>query len=195
MACRAKTGFTLIEILIVVVIIATLATVTIVSLNIPARFQQTKINAAMADASALKAATQLYFADMGFYPPDVNRGVDPGFTQPLPNRPDGSSGDMGIICYNCPANWQTIVAQKWRGPYLVTWPASTPWGGKYDYNYWRDGQTRYGCVVPPGIYAGIQGDYDNNNTVPQSAEQEMTSRGYDADGCVNGEVELILIKF
>ena len=191
----AAKGFTLIEIIIVVGIIAILSAIAIVSLNLPLRFQQARINEATTDASALKVATQLYFSDLGFYPPDVNRGVDPGFTQSLPSRPDGSSGDMGINCGHCPPDWQTVVAQKWRGPYLISWPMVTPWNGKYDYNYWGSGMIRYGCVVPSGIYAGVQGDYSNQNTIPEAAEQELIDGGYDADGCLNGESELILIKF
>ena len=189
-----KSSFNLIEVLIVVGIIAILAVVVLLSLNLPGRFQQSKITQATSDASALKVATQLYFADMGFYPPDVNRGVDPGFTQSLPYRPDGSSGDMGINCSHCPSDWQTIVSQKWRGPYLVSWPTDTPWGGKYDYNYWGSGASRYGCTVPAGIYAGIQGDYSNRNTIPSSAEQDLINKGYDGDNCLNGESQLTLIK-
>lgn len=191
----SRNSFTLIEILIVIGIVAILATVVLVSLNLPGRFQQSKVTQAISDASALKAATQLYFADMGFYPPDVNRGVDPGFTRSLPYRPDGSSGAMGINCNHCPSNWQTIVAQKWRGPYLVSWPIVTPWGGKYDYNYWGSPATRYGCIVPAGIYAGVQGDYNNRNTIPSSAEQDLINKRYDGDSCLNGESQLILIKF
>lgn len=192
---RRRDGFTLLEIIIVFAIIAILAAVILVSLNLPGRLQQAKVLETISDASALKVAPQLYFQDMGFYPPDVNRGADPGFTQSLPYFPDGHVGSLGTNCSHCPSNWQQIVAQNWRGPYLVKWPVSTYWGGKYDYNYWGSGTTRYGCYVPAGIYAGVQGNYSNQNTIPASAEQELISKGYDGDGCINGESQLILIKF
>lgn len=195
-----KKSFTLLEILIVTAIIAILAAAVLVSLNLSRRFLQARVTEAIADASALKVATQLYFNDLGFYPPDVNRGADPGFTQPLPYFPDGHEGDLGTNCSHCPQNWQDLVSQKWRGPYLANWPMTTPWGGKYDYNYWGAGTTRYGCDVAAGIYAGIQGDYNNQNTLPPEAEQELLGTGvttivYDGDGCENGEAQLILIRF
>ena len=192
---RTCRGFTLLELLLVIGIIAILATVVFVSLNLPGRFEDAKINQATSVASSLKVAIQLYFNDMGFYPPDVNRGGDPGFTQSMPYFPDGHSGSLGIQDGHLPSNWEDLVAQNWRGSYLAEWPDNTPWGGEYDYNYWGDGGTRYGCEVPAGVYVGIQGDYSNNNTIPSSAEQKMMDLGYDADGCVNGETQLFLIKF
>lgn len=186
-------GFTLVEILVVVAIIGILSTLIFVAVF--NHFRKAKVTRATVDASALKIATQLYFGDIGFYPPDVGRGADPGFTQQLPYFPDGHSGSTDTNCSHCPSNWEDIVAQNWNGPYLEEWPVTTPWGGKYDYNYWGSDASRYGCTVSAGIYAGVQGDYDNNNTIPQAAEQELIDRGYDGDGCINGESQLILIRF
>jgi general secretion pathway protein G len=79
-------GFTLIELLVVIGIIGLIASITLASL----RDSREKGKAANAGGTArnLRLATELYYANMGFYPPDVNRGWDPGFTHPLPFNPD-----------------------------------------------------------------------------------------------------------
>lgn len=192
-------GFTLIELLIVIVIITVLGTI------IWAGTRSSKESAAVVEAGftqqEMASAAERYYSHMGFYPPDVTRGWDPGFVQSLPwnadeaagNPPPGGYALPGTNCGHCPSNWQTIVQQRWKGPYLTVWPRFTPWKGKYDYNYWGSGATRPGnCIVPKGIYVGVQGDYNNNNTIPQSAEQKMIERGYDADNCMNGESQVLL---
>ena len=74
---------------------------------------------------------------MGFYPPDVNRGWDPGLSSTTPSNPD-NHGTSGADCSHCPEDWEDIVAAQWQGPYIKNWPQLTPWGGKYDYNYWAE---------------------------------------------------------
>lgn len=189
MAQKQK-GFTLIELLVVIAIVGLLATIILVNLN-QARMKG-QVTQAGLNARSLKIAAELYYNQMGFYPPDVGRGWDPGFRQPLPYNPD-TGGTTIPSCGHCPSDWVNIVQTKWDGPYLNTWPRFTPWGGKYDYNYWGSGASRYGCIVPPGIYAGVQGDYSNNNTIPAAAEQEMLDQEYDFDGCLNGEAQMVLI--
>lgn len=186
---KNKKGFTLVEIVVVIAITAFLA-----SLAYPSIFES-KENTRVLDTGLtqkeLTRATEAYFRDMGFYPPDVNRGWDPGFEKSLPWNPDGQTVS-GVDTSTVPSDWQDIIAEKWAGPYML-WQKSTPWGGRYDYNYWETAKTRNGgCVVPKGIYAGAQGDYSNNNTVPSSAEQKMITKGFDADGCLNGESQLLL---
>jgi general secretion pathway protein G len=182
-------GFTLIELLVVIAITAYLA--SLAYSNIHESRENTEVTDAGLTQKELTRATEAYFRDMGFYPPDVNRGWDPGFERPLPWNPDGLT-DSGVVTSTVPSNWQSIVAAKWAGPYM-TWPKSTPWGGRYDYNYWPTDTTRQGnCVVPKGIYAGAQGDYSNNHTIPSEAEQKMITKGFDADGCLNGEAQLLL---
>lgn len=190
MFSKREKGFTLIELLVVIGIIGLIASITLVSL----RDSREKGKAANAGGTArnLRLATELYYADMGFYPPDVNRGWDPGFTHRLPYNPD-TDQTTTPACPHCPANWTTILNQKWNGPYISFWPQSTLWGGKYDFNYWDVGTNRYGCIVAPGIYIGIQGDYSNQHTIPAYAEQLMIDQQYDSDGCLNGESQMILI--
>ncbi len=91
------------------------------------------------------------------------------------------------------------VQAKWRGPYIGSYPATTPWGGKYDYNYWFVGADRYTdlntgniCHVPPGIYIVVQGDYNDSSRIPQNDEQMLLDQKHDNDGCLDGESEMLL---
>jgi len=191
-------GFTLIELLVVIAIIGVLASVAIS--NLRSARESANVAKAGITQNQMTKAIELYFFDMGFYPPDVNRGWDPGFAQPLPSNPDEAAGEPpggsysspGTNCSHCPADWQDIIAQRWTGPYLNNWPRFTPWNGKYDYNYWGDGATRSGCNVSPGIYVGVQGDYDGSNTLPASAEQKMINKGFESENCMNGESQMLL---
>lgn len=195
-ASRTGRGYTLMEILLVVAITGILAVVVFVAVG--NAIWKARITQATQNAEKLKAATELYFIDMGFYPPDTNRGADPGFTQKFPYFPDGHQGTIISKHDHCPqpeSVWREIVDDQWRGPYLVEWPTETPWGGKYDFNYWEPACVRDGCPVGPGIFIGIQRDYNNENPIPPSAEQKMLDLGYDKDGCLNGEAQLLLIKF
>ena len=185
---KNKLGFTLIELLVVISIIGLLSAVgyTIYSSSV----KRGKIAQAVSNAKDLQQATNLYLTTTGFYPPDLGRGWDPGYMQLIPTNPDDGSTNVAALNAVVPLDAQA----KWDGPYLTEWPKLTPWGGKYDYNYWPVGASRYGCTVPAGVYMGIQGDYSNNNTVPLEEEQQMIGMGLDQDGCLNGEVQMKLLS-
>lgn len=194
----AQRGFTLIEMLVVIANIAILATIVIVGVN-SAR-EKANVLVTGVQQRELTKVIELYYDDMGFYPPDVNRGWDPGFDQPLPSNPDIEAGETvpspydtaGTNCSHCPSNWQTLVSQRWNGPYNPGWPRETRWKGKYDYNYWPNGATRGTCTVTPGIYIGVQGNYQNLKMISQSSEEKMIEKGYDSEGCINQESQMRL---
>ncbi len=202
---KNQTGFTLIELLVVIAIIGLLASVVLISLN-SARTKAKVVTAAQTQRQ-LQKAVELYYDDMGFYPPDVGRGTDPGFSTPL-----AYNADSGLNCNTnpadcpicsapqCPDDWIVKVQSKWRGPYIAKYPQTTPWGGKYDYNYWPAGAGRYIdqntgniCQVLPGIYMGVQGDYTDGNMIPQNAEKILLDQKHDNDNCLNGESEMLLM--
>ena len=147
----------------------------------------------------IASAIKRYRDRMGFFPPDVARGWDPGLEQAFPWNPDfGTSApptgvfrDDGTDCAHCPANWREVVAERWNGPYL-TWPSSTFWGGKYDYNHWPGGAIESGCLLKKGIYLAIQGDYQNEHRVPRTIEERMIERNIDDDACINTEIQMLL---
>ena len=186
----------MVELIVVIAIIGVLS--GIVLINVSDAREKVAVSTAGTNQRQMSKAVGLYFADMGFYPPDVNRGWDPGLVKAVPWSPDapgtGSFSTSGANCIDCPSDWQDIILQKWNGPYLGNWPQHTPWGGKYDYNYWTESSTeRFGCGVPPGIYMGVERDYDNiGGVVPPSAEIKMGQAGFDANCPNNGEAQMLL---
>lgn len=105
--CRrtSASGFTLVEIMVVVLIIAILA-----SLIIPKVINNTdtaKVAAAKSDIASLSSALDAFRLDNGRYPT-----TDEGL-QALEVRPS-----------NCP---------NWKGPYLTKQIPMDPWGNPYQY--------------------------------------------------------------
>jgi general secretion pathway protein G len=197
-SAKQKQAFTLIELLVVISILGLLASLILVSFN--STREKAKRTVALSNQRQLQKAMELYYNDMGFYPPDVNRGWDPGISKPLPYNADlgnncaTNSADCPV-CSNCPSDWVAQVQARWHGPYTASWPNTAPWGGKYDYNNWTATTTRYGCDVPPGIYIGTQRNYDDSNIMPLASEQWFLDSHMDADTCLNGESQLMLVRY
>ena len=120
-AYNSKKGFTIVELLIVIVVIAILAAISIVAYNgiqTRARDSQRK-----SDIAAITKGLELYYIDKGEYP----------------NYPDGSGGSTTMT-----ANWSTTSDASWQGfintlkPYMSTVPrdpTSTSTGGYNSLNY------------------------------------------------------------
>ena len=130
---RQQDGFTLIEIMVVVVIIAILAALIVP--NVVGRAEQARLTKASADIRTLESALAMYRLDNGHYP-----STDQGL-QALVKKPAGDP----------PAN-------DWRkGGYVRLLPQD-PWGHAYQYlapgahgayDLWSDGPD------------GISGDHDD----------------------------------
>ena len=99
-------AFTLVEMLLVLVILATLAAIVIPKMA--GRSEQAKETAAKTQISSLEMALDSFEVDNGYYPKTGNLDV-------LNNQP----GD----------------AQNWRGPYLKKGVPNYPWGAAYNYEY------------------------------------------------------------
>jgi general secretion pathway protein G len=99
-------GFTLVEMLLVLVILATLAAIVIPKMA--GRSQQAKVTAAQSQVSSIEMALDAFEVDNGYYP--KTGGLD----------------DLN----NQPAN-----APSWKGPYLKKGVPLDPWGNPYTYEY------------------------------------------------------------
>jgi len=104
---RCEDGFTLIELMVVILIIGLLA--TIVVQNLRSATDRAKRVKAEADLAQIKSALDRYYLDNGSYPT-----TDQGLTG-LISMPSG--GD---------------VPKDWGGPYIEKLPAD-PWGNTYFY--------------------------------------------------------------
>ncbi len=174
---KNKNGFTLIELLIVIAIIGILA--AIIAPNAFNAIEKAKISKAISDLHAIKTASLVYYSDMGFWPPDVNRGIDPGFMHPYPWNP--FTGDEGPSLANSstvPGNWTDVVDENWDGPYLEKWPLTHPWGDVrrslpngevYDYENWPNGG--------PGAASSFHGIAVSLKELPQRVHDRLMRLG------------------
>lgn len=103
---RKQTGFTLLEIMVVVAIIAILSTVVVI--NIAGNVDEARLSRAKQDIQSLSTALQLYRNDNASYP-STQQGLDALLARPSGNPP----------------------APNWK-PYLSKLPLD-PWNNPYQY--------------------------------------------------------------
>jgi general secretion pathway protein G len=131
-----QTGFTLLEILLVVVIIGML--VTVAAVKIGGVSDKAKLTAAQRQIDAYKTALGVYELDNGFYP-TTEQGLNALIAQPAsPPAP-----------------------QNWKGPYLDP-PVirKDPWSRDYIYRYPGQKIPNGYDVFSPGRN-GVEGDEDD----------------------------------
>lgn len=103
---RRQAGFTLVELMLVMVILATLAAIVVPKLS--GRTEKARKTAAMADINNIKGMLNLYEVEVGHYP-----------------EPD--DGLMALL--------ENVEEDpNWGGPYLEQ-PPIDPWGQEYIYDY------------------------------------------------------------
>jgi general secretion pathway protein G len=102
-------GFTLIEIMVVIIILGLLATLVIP--NITGYTEKAKREKARADIASLEGALELFKADNGFYPTS-EQGLDSLVVKPTTGR--------------IPAKWM-------EGGYFKKGVPLDPWGSQYKY--------------------------------------------------------------
>jgi general secretion pathway protein G len=125
-----KAGFTLIELMIVVIILASLAGMVLP--RIMDRTDDARINIAKAEIAAIASALKFFRLDMGQYPTN-----EQGLQVLMKNPGSEGRGALGT----------------WKGPYLEKEPED-PWGNDYHYRVdagpagfevWSDGPPNAGA--------------------------------------------------
>lgn len=150
-----RAGFTLIEL---VIAIAVLSIVTgIVAPRVGHFSEKARMTTAESDLKAMIKVLEVIREDMGVYPGDASRGVDPGLASPA--RVPSSMRDL------------------WEGPYLDSWPAETPWNGTYDYEYWNYSAFDFDGTPGNEVVVSLRG-----GTMNASILQELDANMDDGDG-------------
>lgn len=111
-ALRKRTGFTLIELMLVILLLALLGTVATVAI-MNQREGAKKDLAQQLVSTTIKQALEKYNMDIGHYPDDGEGGV-----QALLKKPSFENEKL---------------AEKWRGPYLSEEQLSDPWNNLVKY--------------------------------------------------------------
>ena len=111
---NSRRGFTLIEIMLVVIIIGVLAAMVVP--RFAGRTEQAKIARASSDIAAIGLGLDMYELDMGQYPASLN----------------------DLVAKDAPAGLGQEERQRWNGPYLKKGLPKDPWGR--DYQYHRESQ-------------------------------------------------------
>ena len=131
---RRRAAFTLVEMLLVLVILATLAAIVIPKMA--GRSQQAKVTAAMSQINSIEMALDAFEVDNGYYPKT-------GALDELLDQPAGSP--------------------NWKGPYLKKGVPLDPWQHQYSYEYpGKHNNNGYDLSSPgPDGRAGTDDDLTN----------------------------------
>ena len=103
-----KKGFTLVELIVVIAIIAILGAV--VAPNAFKAVEKSRVSAAIGILKGMDTAIMQYYSDVGLWP-----------------AANFSSTSSNYLMTN------VASSATWDGPYIDSWPAANPWGGTYQY--------------------------------------------------------------
>lgn len=131
---RARAAFTLVEMLLVLVILATLAAIVIPKMA--GRSQQAKVASAATQISNIEIALDAFEVDNGYYPKT-------GGLNDLVDAPGNATG--------------------WKGPYLKKGVPPDPWGNAYIYEYPGKHTANGYDIASPGPDGRSGTDDDLNN--------------------------------
>jgi general secretion pathway protein G len=125
-ASRLQRGFTLIEIMVVVIIIGLL--VAIVAPNVIGNVDKANVTKAKADIRAMKSALELYYLDNSTYPTS-EQGLEALVTRP---------NDPNLRNWNPRGYMERIPNDPWNNPYQYLYPGNR---AEFDiYSFGSDGR-------------------------------------------------------
>jgi len=146
---RRRTGFTLMEVLLVIVILGLLATAAIVNL-LPTR-RGAKIDITRTLIEQVASALDTYSLHIGHYPTEAEGGINALLTKPQFE--------------------DETLAEKWRGPYLKKEPRDA-WGNLLNYEL-LDSSADEAQIVPFKIWSngpdGQSGTDDDISNLPKES--------------------------
>jgi prepilin-type N-terminal cleavage/methylation domain-containing protein len=149
---RTTAGFTLMEIMVVIIVIAVLASVA--GPMIGSITDQGRASATKSKLSALKSALMAYNGDVGRYPfvgTSANAGTSAAYTAAWSSDGAGAT-DYFSNTYDCnvlmasvsfsTAMCITNYSRRWKGPYMDSDPTDfmyDSWGERIQYFYYNKG--------------------------------------------------------
>lgn len=157
----AGKGFTLIELIVVIAIIAILA--AIITPNAFKAIEKAKISAFVNTLKTMEKGMLSYYADTGVWMYRQGQTENcPGFSSnpsgcPYPYSVNTNTGDMGFMCNYCTA------LTGWDGPYTEKKITYNPWGGYYHINTSGAGARFYVTDIPESSRLKIDEMLDDNN--------------------------------
>jgi general secretion pathway protein G len=146
MRCRRSRGFTLLEMLVVLVIIGLIA--GLVGPRLFTKVDTSKVQTAQAQIKLLKGALETMRLDIGVFP----------------------STEQGLKLLNTPPDDPALRA-KWKGPYLDGDVPLDPWGNPYQYRFpVTDGRSYYLWSLGADGKPGGEGIDADIGTLPAAAQ-------------------------
>jgi general secretion pathway protein G len=124
-----KSGFTLVELIVVIAIIAVLAAV--VAPNALRSIERARQSGTQEDFNSVKTASTAYFSDLGVYPASCATAALCG--------PDFISGNG---------------AATWDGPYLEKWPVGGRWAGSA-VSFFNASAALFGAAAAQEVWIGV----------------------------------------
>ena len=149
-----KAGFTIVELLIVIVVIAILAAITIVAYN--GIQQRSKDTARTSAVRQIQKALELYRQTHDTYPPHVAAGA---------NIPAGFSGVWGATYSYSVATDDSWLRNLKADGTVTTVPTDPTNDNTHYFVYWASGPNGYGKCTTPFYMLGAVG-YENTANMP-----------------------------